>query len=613
MKEVSFIVVAHNEEKTISRCISAIEKLEGLDDYEIVVVDDGSTDKTAQIVRDFVSNNPKIILRQLIPNQGRGAARKEGAETATGKYFAYIDSDIVLPPHWLKTCMSYMDKYDAVGGVAVPDGDVNYVYALLDLEAKVVSPTTTISGSNGLYKSEIFKKINFGQKFRDGEDSVFNKRMKEEGFKTFSIQDLIVEHREARTFFKALVWLYQTGRGATRQLKQYKDIRMPDLAYFALIISILFSVFTSFYFERAFFLITPLLFVLLVDCFHFNMKFKFKLSYIHKYIFGILVYWFMLCCYFAGRTAGWFVKVPKGMANKKLLICFDYEGKYGMPYDSEFNLDESTNKLIDVLNKNNAKATFFTVGKIIEENIELVKKIHESGHEIGIHGYLHEHLNQFDNAQLKDFEINLNNVEKKLLEELNLKPRAFRSPFLMGPKFYSKELYFILKNHGYEWVSNREVRYPEELFRPDRINLVSVKNVCCGLLYKILLVLLNIRTILTDNVDSQKGMWKYFSNISWLLNGAKPFQRYSLLEVPLHTPMDCDLLGLPKPMEKTSDEYKDYMLDSIINVIERRDGLFILTFHDWIMGCNNRIELFDELLQKISKIEGVEFITKPLN
>lgn len=610
MKDISFIVVAHNEEKTISRCLDSIVKQENIGDYEIVVVDDGSTDKTAQMVLEFQKKDQRVIFRQLIPNQGRGAARLEGANNATGKYFAYIDSDIVLPTYWLKTCLTYMSEYDAVGGVAVPDGDVNYVYGLLDISPKVVSPTTTISGSNGLYKSEIFKKINFGKNFRDGEDSVFNKKMLAEGFKTLSIQTLIVEHREARGFFKALVWLYQTGRGATRQFKQYRDVRLPDIAYFLLVLTAIFSIAASVYTRHFELLVLPFLFILLVDIAHFNIKFYFKLSYIHKYIFGVFVYWMMLICYFAGRTAGWFVPVKRELKKKKVMVCFDYEGKFGMPFGAEYNLAETTSKILSVLKKHNVKAVFFTVGKIVLENPELVKQINDDGHEVGVHGFEHEHLDTYNEKEFEVFKNKLTIVEDAIEKIINKRPVAFRSPYLMGPKFYSVELYKILKAHGYEWVSNREIRYPEEIFRPDRVKNHHIKKLISPI-YKIFLFLFNIRMIFTENIDKEKGVSRIISNTKWLFGGAKPFMRYDLLEVPLHSPMDCDLLGLPKPTDVTSQKYKSYMVNSYLYGTNRKGELYTVTLHDWIIGSSNRIDILDELLLKLSKKENVEFVNSP--
>jgi glycosyltransferase involved in cell wall biosynthesis len=311
MIKTSFIIIAYNEERTIGRCLDAILAQNNLVNYEIIAVDDGSKDKTAHIVKEYAKKDSNIVLHCLFPNQGRGAARATGVRIAQGEYIAFIDADIMLPTHWFSTCLDYMMKYDAVGGIAVPDGDVNYLYSLLNLKPKVARPTTIVAGSNGFYKRKVFEEISFNKDLRDGEDSVFNKVMIKKGFKILSIKSLIVEHKEERRLLEALKWLYQTGRGATRQLKQFKEIRLPDIAYFMLVAVFLISIFLSIFFRSLFFFLFPVLFVLFIDVVHIRRKFYFEIRRPFRYAVGIIVYWLLLVCYFAGRTVGWTALTPK--------------------------------------------------------------------------------------------------------------------------------------------------------------------------------------------------------------------------------------------------------------------------------------------------------------
>jgi glycosyltransferase involved in cell wall biosynthesis len=605
---ISFIIIAYNEKQTIGRCLDAILAQNNLENYEIIVVDDGSIDATANIVEEYARNNSKIILHRLIPNQGRGAARAAGVKRANGKYLAFVDADIILPTHWINTCLSYMNKYDAVGGIAVPDGDVNYIYTAFNLDPKIASQSTIVTGSNGLYKRSIFEGLNFDTNLRDGEDVAFNHQMVAGNFKVHCIDSLTVAHKETKTFFKSARWLYQSGLGATRQLKQFKKIRLPDLAYFGFMSLFIASIVVSVFFKEFFLLLIPFIYIFLVDIVYIQKKFNFEFCSSFRYVAGIVVYWFLLASYFAGRTVGWFATASEVQRKKKVMVCFDLEGKLGMPFEAEYDIEKTTYCILDILANYDVKAVFFVVGKLIEERPDLIKKIADQGHEIGIHGYAHEHLEKLNGAELSAFSDNLSRVENLLEKLIGKRPKGFRAPYLMDPVYYTSELYRILEEHGYKWVSNRKVLYPEEFFRPDHFYLPIMwqKN---NLISAMLIILLNMRMILNESMERKKGISRIMANIKWLISGAGPFRRDNIIELPILTPLDCDLIGLPKPAENTPDYIIRYMINTLSGGIEKKGYFYSITFHDWIVGTANRTQLLEKILDNFSKMDNVVFIS----
>jgi glycosyltransferase involved in cell wall biosynthesis len=227
----SFVIIAYNEEPGIQTCIKFILAQQRLgEDYEILVVDDGSKDNTAGKVGELSKENNRIKLVGDGQNHGRGYGRKKGVENAGGEYIIMIDADITLPRHWLVTCLDYIKDYDVVGGTAVPDGDVAYVHGLLGLKPKVAQHTTTITGSNGMFRRAVFDSISFDKHLREGEDVDFNHKFFAKGFRGMNIHDLLVEHQESKSFITSVKWLFQSGIGATRQLLCFREVRMPDLA-----------------------------------------------------------------------------------------------------------------------------------------------------------------------------------------------------------------------------------------------------------------------------------------------------------------------------------------------------------------------------------------------
>jgi GT2 family glycosyltransferase len=229
---VSFVVIAYNEAGNIGRTLDAIAALSGLEQghYEIIVVNDGSRDGTAAVVTGRAARNPGIKLIDLPRNRGRGHARATGIAVAQGDLIANVDADIILPADWLTRAEAALAGHDAVGGTAVPDGDVAYVYKATRLRPRVVSATTTVTGNNGLYRREVFDRVTFDPCLREGEDVALNKAGPGAGMSFATVPGLLVEHNEDKTLLGSLRWLFESGMGATRQLLIYRQVRVPDLA-----------------------------------------------------------------------------------------------------------------------------------------------------------------------------------------------------------------------------------------------------------------------------------------------------------------------------------------------------------------------------------------------
>ncbi|HVH80338.1 MAG TPA: glycosyltransferase [Stellaceae bacterium] len=100
---VSVVVCAYNAERTMLPCLASLERL-NYPDYEVIVVNDGSTDRTLAISESFPSCR---IISQV--NKGLSVARNIGAEAAIGDIVAYTDSDCVADPDWLNYLVGTME------------------------------------------------------------------------------------------------------------------------------------------------------------------------------------------------------------------------------------------------------------------------------------------------------------------------------------------------------------------------------------------------------------------------------------------------------------------------------------------------------------------------
>lgn len=295
---------------------------------------------------------------------------------------------------------------------------------------------------------------------------------------------------------------------------------------------------------------------------------------------------------------------------KKIMICIDLEGYLGMPFRTTYDIVKITRRILEALKKHEIKAVFFVVGKLIEEYPDLIKEISEHGHEIGIHGYEHQHLDRFTELELSKFSDNIFQVENLLEKLIGKRPKWFRSPYLMNPIYYTPELYQVLESHGYKWVSNRKILSPEEFFRPNHFFLPATwwRN---DTISSIFLILLNMRMILSDSVTEKKGLSGIIANAKWLYKRMGPFNRDNIVEFPIFSPLDCDLLGLPKPEENTPDNIIRYAVEALTEGAKKRGDFYSITFHDWIIGPANRMQILEKILETFSKNDNIVFISSP--
>jgi glycosyltransferase involved in cell wall biosynthesis len=112
---VSVIIPAFNSEVSIGAQLTSLQNQDMEEPFEIIVVDDKSTDRTAQIVRDFASIDSRICLLLLDENGGSYAARNEGARRARGAILVFCDADDTVDHGFLAAMVQSLDDADIVG------------------------------------------------------------------------------------------------------------------------------------------------------------------------------------------------------------------------------------------------------------------------------------------------------------------------------------------------------------------------------------------------------------------------------------------------------------------------------------------------------------------
>lgn len=128
---LSVVMPAYNEEQHIKENLLETSRILGtfLHRYEIIAVNDGSTDSTAQLIREAAMEDPHIIDAGYEENQGKGHAITTGIRQAAGTYIAFLDSDLELSPSLLKPFMKQMKSTDSdivIGSKLHPESKLDY-------------------------------------------------------------------------------------------------------------------------------------------------------------------------------------------------------------------------------------------------------------------------------------------------------------------------------------------------------------------------------------------------------------------------------------------------------------------------------------------------------
>jgi glycosyltransferase involved in cell wall biosynthesis len=118
---LTILIPVLNEEKTVKKILNEVSKLR-IDNYEIIIVDDGSKDKSYEVITDFMknfkSNNIQISIIRHETNRGKGAGIKSGLSKARGEYFIIQDADLEYLPRDITPLIEHAvaNKADAVYG-----------------------------------------------------------------------------------------------------------------------------------------------------------------------------------------------------------------------------------------------------------------------------------------------------------------------------------------------------------------------------------------------------------------------------------------------------------------------------------------------------------------
>lgn len=198
--KLSVIVPVYNTEAYLRDCVESILN-QTMDDLELILVNDGSPDNSAQIIADYVQRYPDKVSSISLVNGGQGRARNFGIDAARGDYLSFIDSDDYLEPDCFELMLDAAEREKADIVICdmekrYDDGHREYVHAALQDEPLASAG----SASNKIFRRSLVGDVRFpvGLWY---EDFAFSAKMLLSGGKT--------------VFVKKPLYIYRCGQSST--------------------------------------------------------------------------------------------------------------------------------------------------------------------------------------------------------------------------------------------------------------------------------------------------------------------------------------------------------------------------------------------------------------
>lgn len=241
---ISVVICTYNRSTLLNSCLlSLTEQAADMNSFEVLVIDNNSTDDTHDVATEFVNNHSNFRLF-FEPCQGLSHARNRGWKEAHGQYVAYIDDDAVAYPDWISSIAAFIARhpdsgifggpYDAFFLSPKPEWFPPEYGSLFlgDQERCVKLGSEWITGSNMVIKKELFCRYGGfnpmlgmnGGKEAYGEEVNLFLHMHEKGVPIVYVPSVKVSHLVA-DYKMSLTWLLRSGYSVGRN---YELIFNPD-------------------------------------------------------------------------------------------------------------------------------------------------------------------------------------------------------------------------------------------------------------------------------------------------------------------------------------------------------------------------------------------------
>jgi glycosyltransferase involved in cell wall biosynthesis len=218
MSFVSIITPTHNSISFIEDTIQSVLK-QSFFDWEMIIVDDFSTDNTVELINSFVKHDPRIKLIQLAENSGAAIARNIAIEAAQGRYIAFLDSDDLWLPNKLEKQLAFMQENNYAFTFSAYDkiNENGHVFGSIGVPNKVsyfdLLTTNYIGCLTVIYDTSYFGKIHMSTLSKREDFATWLNMLKKVDF-AFGLNEPLAKYRvyQGQSSSKKINMAYETWK-----------------------------------------------------------------------------------------------------------------------------------------------------------------------------------------------------------------------------------------------------------------------------------------------------------------------------------------------------------------------------------------------------------------
>jgi GT2 family glycosyltransferase len=203
---VSVVICTYNRAQLLKQTLDSLAlQTVGPEQFEIVVVDDGSVDETPEVCHQMRQDLPHIKYLSNEVNLGIGCSRNRGIRSVEGEFILFTDDDCIANKDWVERMSAALEKESVVAG-AVESPELDYVRLCHNIAefhpfmpGRKPGKVEFIAGANMGFRRSVLDELGgFNEKVKTAEDMEFILRIRSRGYRIYLARDAVVSHEHDR-------------------------------------------------------------------------------------------------------------------------------------------------------------------------------------------------------------------------------------------------------------------------------------------------------------------------------------------------------------------------------------------------------------------------------